>query len=405
MKASALQSFQLKNFKAVRDSGVIKFTPLTVFIGNNGSGKSSIVEGLETLQDIAMNGVDRATQQWGGFEQIINKAVSHGQQGQPDSQIRSFYENPMRFDLRGKLENRISISAMLEVAHDAGKDELFISNENLSQKGRNTPSFAFQRDSSGHVSGDYTLGNVRRTLDIPDLLGNTSLLDLKIPGFPYELPVKNFISSWQFVSLIPQHMGNPAPRSRGGGPVRLEKDGSNIADYLLSIKRMSPEAFESIVDALKIVLPYLQDLEVVLSELGHTAHLQLSEGNFTVPGWLLSTGTLRIVALLALLRHPEPPPLVIIEEIENGLDPISVHLIVDEIRDAIENDRTQVIITTHSPYLLDLLSLSHIILVERIDGQPTFSRPGDQESLQKWAERFGPGRLYVTNKLGRERQA
>ena len=41
-----LQTFRLKNFKAVRDSGVIRFTPLTVFIGNNGVGKSSIVEGV-----------------------------------------------------------------------------------------------------------------------------------------------------------------------------------------------------------------------------------------------------------------------------------------------------------------------------------------------------------------------
>jgi AAA15 family ATPase/GTPase len=47
MKTLMLQSFRLKNFKAVRDSRAIRFTPLTVFIGNNGSGKSNIVEGLD----------------------------------------------------------------------------------------------------------------------------------------------------------------------------------------------------------------------------------------------------------------------------------------------------------------------------------------------------------------------
>jgi AAA15 family ATPase/GTPase len=45
MKTLVLQSFRLKNFKAVRDSRAIRFTPLTVFIGNNGSGKSSSVGG------------------------------------------------------------------------------------------------------------------------------------------------------------------------------------------------------------------------------------------------------------------------------------------------------------------------------------------------------------------------
>ncbi len=60
MKAPVLRSFRLRNFKAVRDSGVIRFDPLTVFIGNNGSGKSSITEGLETLQSIIEHGLDKA---------------------------------------------------------------------------------------------------------------------------------------------------------------------------------------------------------------------------------------------------------------------------------------------------------------------------------------------------------
>ena len=51
-----LESFRLKNFKVVRDSGDIEFTPLTVFIGNNGSDKSSIVEGLQTYQRIGKVG-------------------------------------------------------------------------------------------------------------------------------------------------------------------------------------------------------------------------------------------------------------------------------------------------------------------------------------------------------------
>jgi len=50
----------LKNFKAVQDSKTIKFTPLTAFVGNNGSGKSSIVEAMETFQSVVLNGLDEA---------------------------------------------------------------------------------------------------------------------------------------------------------------------------------------------------------------------------------------------------------------------------------------------------------------------------------------------------------
>jgi predicted ATPase len=52
MKKLALGGFRIKNFKAVRDSKTIKFTPLTVFIGNNGSGNGSIIEGYRKLEDV-----------------------------------------------------------------------------------------------------------------------------------------------------------------------------------------------------------------------------------------------------------------------------------------------------------------------------------------------------------------
>ena len=66
--ALELSQFHLKNFKAVRDSKPVYFTPLTVFIGNNGVGKSSLVEGLETFRDVVLEGVDPAFRRWRGFE-------------------------------------------------------------------------------------------------------------------------------------------------------------------------------------------------------------------------------------------------------------------------------------------------------------------------------------------------
>ena len=63
-----------------------------------------------------------------------------------------------------------------------------------------------------------------------------------------------------------------------------------------------------------------------------------------------------------------------VEEIENGLDPRTIHLLVEELP-AVLDKKKQILFTTHSPYLLDLLDLSHIVIVEREDGQPVFRRP------------------------------
>ncbi len=211
--------------------------------------------------------------------------------------------------------------------------------------------------------------------------------------------------SWQFVTLSPDQMGQPIQQQRIGGQIQLKKDGSNIAEYLSSIRNLSQSAFDGILETLQYVLPYAKDLQaVLLSELERAVYLQLTEGKCKIAGWLLSTGTLRLVALLALLRHPNPPSLIVIEEIENGLDPRTIHLIVEEIRNVVESGKTQIIATTHSPYFLDLLRLEHIVLVERNESeQPIFIRPADQKELDIWAERFTPGELYTMGKLTRKR--
>jgi len=59
----------------------------------------------------------------------------------------------------------------------------------------------------------------------------------------------------------------------------------------------------------------------------------------------------------------------------------------------------QFILTTHSPYFLDLLELEHIITTERKDGLTKYYRPADNENLLKWKEKFSIGKLYTMNKL------
>lgn len=170
---------------------------------------------------------------------------------------------------------------------------------------------------------------------------------------------------------------------------------------MIDIQRLDANAFEGIVRTMAYVLPYARDLQPMLtSKLERKAYLQLAESDFKVPGWMLSTGTLRVLALLAVLRHPEPPPLVVVEEIENGLDPRSIHLLVEEIRTAVQTGVTQVVLTTHSPYLLDLLKLDQLVLVARDGkGEPRFHRPSDDAKLAEWAKEFAPGRLYTMGSL------
>ncbi len=68
-----LQSLHVRNFKAIVDSKVVKLGPLTAFIGNNGAGKSSLIEALETYQHMIRDGLDAAMQHWMGIEHARHK--------------------------------------------------------------------------------------------------------------------------------------------------------------------------------------------------------------------------------------------------------------------------------------------------------------------------------------------
>lgn len=371
-----LESVRIRNFKAIVDSRYLALGPLTVFIGHNGSGKSSLIEALETYQAIVVDGLDMAMQRWLGIEHVRHKSVEARERaGKPLP--------PMAFDLRIGASERKSTRVEMDVNNDAAANRMFIAREKVA-----------------HANGWFIEKALDRAEGAPEpgrsILGS---------GGAGHRAVRNHVRAWQFMSLQPERMGLPVPQQRTGGRVRLAKDGSNIADYLLDIQRLDEQlkthALEGIVQTMEYVLPYARDLQAALtSELERKAYLQLTEGNFKLPGWMLSTGTLRVLALLATLRHPQPPPLLLIEEIENGLDPRSIHLLVEEIRTAVLTGVTQVVLTTHSPYLLDLLKLAQLVLVARdAAGEPRFHRPASNAGLAEWAKEFAPGRLYTMGSL------
>jgi predicted ATPase len=368
-----LQSVRIRNFKAIVDSKMVKLGALTAFIGNNGAGKSSLIEALETYQSIVRDGLDSAMQRWLGIEHARHK-------GQEAKERRGECVNPISFELAIGTSSRKSTKIELQANNDPAANRMFITQERITSP----DGIWLERDKTG---ADQSYGPGRSLLSVP------------LPSFKEEA---HHILDWQFLTLSPERMGLPVPQQRTGGGVRLARDGSNIADFLLDLRRQDQNAFDGIVETMGYVLPYAKDIQPSLSssEIERKAWLQLTEADFKVPGWMLSTGTLRLLALLALLRHPKPPSLIVVEEIENGLDPRSIHLLVEEIRNAVLDGTTQVVLTTHSPYLLDLLTLEHLVLVERnAKGQPIFLRPADNQNLQRWAAEFAPGKLYTMGNL------
>lgn len=372
-----IKNIEVKNFKAIEQAKV-KLTPLTAFIGYNGMGKSSLLESLQMFKSIVTEGLDAAVRPWREFEHIYYKGKKKKRKFVKDGIELQFA--PMEFVFNVKLATKsplnptkFSTSIGQEIS-SAGS--IFFIEEKVNYK---------QFERSRDADNNYITQERKAPWQTPD----RSILSA-------ELEIRRYVESWQFLSMNTFLMGDPHSQKKTSGPITLHKDGRNIAEFLLSIRDKDIEVYKGILETLQYVLPYAKDLQPqITQELEKMVYLQLSEQDFKLPGWMLSTGTLKILALLAVFRHPEPSPLIVIEELENGLDPRTIHLVITEIRNYIDNKKGQVLITSHSPYLLDQLHISQIVFVERKDEKVSLSRPADDEEVLEWSKKFAPGQLYT----------
>jgi len=373
-----IQNIEVKNFKAI-ERAKVKLTPLTAFIGYNGTGKSSLLEALETFQVIVTDGLEKSMNRWREFAHIHYKGKKKQRKFKDILGVEYAY-SPIEFTFNAVIEkqkNRFSSA----IGQDLLKHIYF-----LEETVRLPNNIEKKRTPDHHL-------RITANHDALWLRPELSILTA-------EAGIRKYVESWQFLAMNTFLMGNPYPQRKTGGKIILNHDGSNIAEYVLAIREDSPIVFQSIIDTMQFVLPYAKDIQPVITrELERMVYMQMSEQDFKVPGWLLSTGTLKVLALLAVLRNPNPSPLIVIEELENGLDPRSVHLIISEIREFIKNEKGQIIFTSHSPYLLDLLKLEEIVVVEKTDGQPKFTRPADNKELAEWSQKFTPGKLYTMSRL------
>ena len=126
------------------------------------------------------------------------------------------------------------------------------------------------------------------------------------------------------------------------------------------------------------------------------------ENGRKIPAARISDGTLRYLALLAILCDPAPPNLICLEEPEMGLHPDLIHVIAKAIRYA--SERTQVIATTHSVSLVDDFTDSpeSIVVCEKIDGSTELRRL-DPVEMAPWLEKYRLGELWTSGEIGGNR--
>ena len=132
---------------------------------------------------------------------------------------------------------------------------------------------------------------------------------------------------------------------------------------------------------------------------GTRAYLELLEGDLRVSAARVSDGTLRFLCLMAILLQPAPPPLLCLEEPEIGLHPDAIRIVAEAIQEA--SQRTQLIVTTHSPELITCLqgTAEALLICGKERGATRIERP-DAKSLATWLKDYSLGDLWKSGEIG-----
>lgn len=198
---------------------------------------------------------------------------------------------------------------------------------------------------------------------------------------------------------IPMESTGMADQPGKGAPQILET-GANLAALLDNLLRTNRRRFDRIQETLSHLVPGFEEIKIVTPSPEKRSISLSIDGGFEIPGERLSTGVRMLFFFVALAHHPNPPDVALIEEPENGVHPKRLKDIVDLLRRLTEGNlggkAVQVIMTTHSPYLLDHIKLPQdqvIVFRREQDGRRTATE-ADEKGLKAFLDEFMLGEVW-----------
>ena len=359
-----LKKVVIRGYKSISyDSPVtLELGKVNIFLGANGSGKSNIVSFFRMLSYMMSRSFGVYVEKNG----TANSLLHYGVKKTPVMSAQlTFFDS--------KSEDTYDFSLAY-----AAPDRLIITNESLQwlRKGENRPCQVM-------LEPDYK---------------ESSLIESDNQVAKYIYRMLSSCKVYQF------HDTSTESPIRQACPVQttnyLQSQGNNLSSFLVYLRDNYPEAYKRIVNYVRDVVP--QFLDFYLEPVGGYVSLRWSDNSATdyrFNAHQLSDGSIRFIALAALLLQPEEtmPNVIIIDEPELGLHPYAISQLAEMIKDA--SRHVQVIIATQSKDLVDSFDIGDVSVVE-LDNQKTIVRKLNAKDYEQWMERYSLSELWDKNVIG-----
>ncbi len=359
MDDDALKKLSIQGFKSIKALENFELTDLNVFIGGNGAGKSNLIDFFRLLREIINGNLNEYIRDGGGISDFLFNG----------RKVTSEMKFTMYFNVRGY---RFKIKP------------------GPSETGSLT-------DEARYYPRRYQWWNLGDSPDGSSMLVKEAKSNSR--DSQYSMPVYNAISSWQIYHF---HDTSKSAPMRHYEIIQDNKvlrfNASNIAPYLLRLRTKHRDVYSEILNSVRLVMPFLDDFLLDVTEFGEKQKVNLSwkqkGSDYPMQPYHLSDGSLRFICLSTALLQPTPPSTIIIDEPELGLHPAAISILAELIQNA--SKRTQVIVATQSPSLIDNFRVEDIIVVNRQDGASTFERL-EEKDFNVWLESYSVGELWSKN--------
>lgn len=332
-----LQRVVLKNYKSIAACNV-RLHQLTFLVGPNGAGKSNFLDALRFVSEALRTTLDHALRDRGGINEVRRRSGGHP----------THFGMRLEFMLRTGQTGRYAfrIGARPKGAYEIQQEECFLE-----------PRDALSKPHFFRTQG----GDVVSSAAVAPALAPDRLYLVNASGLPEFRPVYEAFSQMGFYNLNPAAMRDLQQPDAG---LLLNRDGNNLASVLAALSLDQPELKRRIEDYLSKIVPGVRGVDARSIGPKETLEFkQLVAGSQDPWRFLavnMSDGTLRALGILVALFQSgngagPDVPLVGIEEPEVALHPAAAGVLLDSLVDA--SRHTQVLVTSHSPDLLDNESL------------------------------------------------
>jgi predicted ATPase len=355
-----IERLTVRNYRVLRDVTFDNLTPLTALFGPNGSGKSTVFDVFAFLHESFSTNLRRAWDRRNRIAEIRSRGAT----------------GPIEFELKYR-DGRKSLTYRLAVTEERGFpviEEEMLRWTTAPGQGRPREILRFSRG-TGSVYDEVSGERIEESLDSSDLLAVSTLGQLS--RHPRVAALRRFIAGW-YLSYVSADQARALPEA--GPQERLSATGDNLPNVIQYLQEQHPRRLREIFRILGERVPNLERVEPEPLADGRLL-LRLKDRPFDEPilAKFTSDGTLKLLAYLTVLQDPEPASIIGIEEPENQLHPKLLYALAEEARAAAA--RSQLLVTTHSPYFANALRPKELWVLYR--DQDGFARNVRASDLPK----------------------